>query len=284
MTNKTTVIALTLLLCCSAAMAMPPMGPPRSLLEPGQVAIGGEYGRLNTDLQAFGVVKEDQDPSASISWVCSYEKIKIKNLKSNMIFGTVAYGLCENWDVFARVGISDGKDDMYFVDCNGTKSNTISLDGDFGVAGGGGIRFTVCQAGDVTWGGICQMTYVKPGDTTFQITDSTTPTLSMAGTMEMSYLQVQAAFGPTVQFGDNMWLYGGPFVSFVDGDLDMNATWSEGTASGPVVGNTDLREESWIGAYCGAQWNPGDSTTIYVEGQMTADSWGIGIGAMLMFE
>ncbi len=95
----------------SVAPAGAPMGSPTAYLGAGNWGVGAEYGYGQMDLEASGTVAEVTGP-LDISWA---QHFKMDNLKSNMVFGTIAYGLMDTWDIFARLGATDAKDTIVAV-------------------------------------------------------------------------------------------------------------------------------------------------------------------------
>lgn len=269
------VVALALISTFSSvALALPPMGPPRATAGQDQWTVGVEYGRGEMDLEAWGDV---QTNVVSVVVNDDYTRYEIEGLESNMIFGIVSYGVQDNLDVFVRLGAADAADEIAEDPASGTGATYTGLDGGLGFGWGFGTRATFWQDGDVTWGALFQATWLDPDDSDIDLTGDP----AFTGTADFEWWEVQIAAGPTVQF-DDFRVYGGPFVHFVGGDLDI-----DGQDATPVVPGTtlttatqDLREESLFGGYVGAQWLMAGNATCNIEFQVTGDAWAVGVGAV----
>lgn len=287
MEKRTVLLALTFVVMCvcnPVVLAIAPMGPPRAILEEGQWAVGLEYGHSEMDLESFGSVTETQLLAGSVlTTASSYAKYKIENLASNMYFARLGVGAWENWDVFVRVGASDAQDEISEVLASGAPGTDQYKDFDAGTgfAWGFSTRATFYEQGDTTWGGLLQITWANPDSSS--ITNENDSTFS--GDVEISYWEVQVAIGPTVEF-DNFRIYGGPFLHFLKGDLDLNGRIDDppGVPDLIVVDTShDIREKSQIGGYAGAQFYTGQNSSLFTEFQFTDDAWGIGVGTIWKF-
>lgn len=270
--------------CNSDVTALSPMGPPRACLQEGQWAFGLEYGHNEMDLESFGPVKETQFLLGTpLTTVSSFAKYKIENFKSNMYLARLGVGTWENWDLFVRFGASDAQDEISEVLANGTPGTDQyrDYDGGNGFAWGFSTRATFYQDGDTTWGGLLQVTWANPDVSS--ITNENDSTFS--GDAEIDYWEVQIAIGPTVEF-DNFRVYGGPFLHFLNGDLTLNGQIDDppGVPDLIIVDTShDIREESQLGGYAGAQWYLGEDSSLYTEFQFTNDAWGVGVGTLWKF-
>lgn len=264
----------------SVAMAISPMGPPKATLQAGESHIGIEYEYSEMDLEAFGSVKVYNLADPPLLQSSEFRKYKIENLKSNMIMGRLGTGLWDNWDVFLRLGVSNAKGDVSEILANGTpkvNDQYKDYDGSFGFAWGAGTRATFYQEGNTSWGGIIQFTWANPDVSDIIETTDTTFT----GDAEIKYWEVQVAIGPTIEL-DTFRIYGGPFVQFVNGDLDIKG---RSTAGGEQFKDPDIdiHEKSQAGGYAGAQWYLAENSSLYTEVQFTGDAWGVGVGTVWKF-
>ena len=265
------------------AVAISPMGPPRAILEEGESSFGLEYGHSEMDLESFGTVKETQSLlGVPLTTVSSYTKYKIESLESNMFTGHMGFGAWENWNIFARFGIADAQGEISEVLADDTDGDQYrDFDGSHGFCLGIGTRATFYEEGDTTWGGLLQITWAKPdGSDIIDETDS-----DFSGDAEINYWEVQIAIGPTIEL-DTCRLYGGPFLHFVNGDLDLNGQIADppGVPDLIVVDSShDIREESQFGGYAGAQWYLGEDSSLFTEIQFTGDAWGVGVGTIWKF-
>jgi hypothetical protein len=222
------VVILTALALTGSALALAPMGPPTAGLKTGQFRVGVEYAYSNEDMKV-----EDE---------------KIDNVASNMIFGNLGYGIMDEWEAFGRVGVADTKaDDMFGV-------SGLNFDGDFKFAWGFGTKVTFLKQENLNWGALFQMTWLKSDDT-------------ISGyDFEVDFYEMQIAVGPTWKLNDTLSIYGGPFVHWIKGDVDV-----EGESG-------DLEEDSAYGGYVGVDAALADNTSLFGEFQLTGSGWAIGTG------
>jgi len=265
----------------SAVLALSPMGPPKAMLGQDQWAVGIDYANETMDLEASGTDRNiEHIPSLYIT--TRRGKYNIDDLKSNIVLGRVSYGISDNWDAFLRLGVADAECDIDQTYPDGALHQYSGFDGSFGFAWGLGTKVTIWEDENITWGGLLQMTWVEPGDSS--ISSIILPgNLNYSGTAEIKFWEVQLAIGPTWRLDDSFSIYGGPFLHFVNGDLDFS-----GQIVDPGVGidmefSGDLKEKSQFGGYVGAHLDVDVNTSCFVECQLTGDAWGIGIGAARKF-
>jgi hypothetical protein len=287
MEKRTISLALIFMVvgaCNSVVLALTPMGPPRASLQEGQWALGLEFEHNQMDLESFGPVKETQYLSGSVlTTTSSFAKYEINNLKSNMYLARLGVGTWENWDLFLRFGASGAQDEISEVLANGAAGTDQyrDYDGGLGFAWGFSTRATFYEQGDTTWGGLLQITWANPDSS--DITNENDSTFS--GDVEINYWEVQVAIGPTVEF-ENLRIYGGPFLHFLNGDLDLNGQIADppGVPDLIVVDTShDIREKSQLGGYAGAQWYLDANSSLFTEFQFTGDAWGVGVGTIWKF-
>ncbi len=272
------VIFMVLTFSSTIVLALPPLGPPRARLGQDEWAIGIEYGRSDMDLETWSDVTDIIAGTPQYD----YTKFKINGLESNMVFGKLAYGVDDNWDAFIRLGVVDGKDEIVEDPSagGGTAERYDGLDGGFGFAWGVGGAVTFWQEGDITWGALLQMTWLDPdsGDVDLR-SDS-----SFVGEADFDYWEVQIAAGPTVEL-ENFRLYGGPFLHFVGGDIDIDGlTETLNPGDTVVLRSQDIREKTLLGGFIGAEWPIVSDGLFNIELQATSDAWAVGLGAIWRFE
>jgi len=264
----------------SVALALPPMGPPRATAGQEQWTIGAEYGRGEMDLETSGDVRSVLDPGGLSLVTDDDTKYDIEGLESNMVFANLNYGVHDNWDVFVRLGAADAADDIKEDPSSGTGTTYTGMNGSLGFAWGIGTKATFWQDGDVTWGGLFQATWLDPDGSDVDLTGDP----AYSGDADLDFWEVQIAAGPTVEY-DNFRVYGGPFLHFVGGDLDISGqTVDLGPITTTMTASQDIEEQSIFGGYVGAQWLLAEDTTCSIELQVTGDAWAIGVGAIWTFE
>jgi hypothetical protein len=260
----------------SVVYALPPMGPPRAILEQDQWDIGVDGSYQEMDVRSWGKVTETQlVGGAPVLTTYGYAQYAIEDLESSMFLAKVGYGLSDNWDIFLRLGAADAEAKIVETQADGGAGSDYSgFDGSHGFAWGLGTRATFWREGDVSWGGLFQITWAEPDES--DISDSSDSDFS--GTAELDFWEIQAAVGPTWQ-SDDFRVYGGPFYHYVNGNVDIT-----GQTLNPISGlvmtvdsSGEIREESQFGGYAGAQWHMSKVASLGVEYQFTDDAWGVGI-------
>jgi hypothetical protein len=261
----------------SAVLALSPMGPPKASLGQDQWAIGIEYANETMDLESFGT---DKDIEYGPTYITTRKgKHNINDLKSNIVLGRVSYGISDNWDAFLRLGVADAQGDIEQTFTNAPSFEYRGFDGSYGFAWGFGTKVTIWEDEDVSWGGLLQMTWVEPGDSSISLEGDS----NYSGNAEIEFCEVQIAIGPTWRIEDNFSIYGGPFLHYVNGDLDFSGRTVELGSTIDMVSTGDIEEKSQFGGYIGASLDANERTSYFLECQFTGDAWGIGIGAARRF-
>jgi hypothetical protein len=277
-TGALTTVALAVTgVFVSVASAGAPMGIPAATAGEGRWAVGAQYGYERSDLDAFGRVKETFQNGSSFFWTQSF---RLDDVACNMVFATLRYGVGDNWDVFARLGAADARDALIIRPADSDSlEQQDNLDGGLGLAGGVGTSATFCRCGPWTFGGLAQVTWFHPGDSGFTVADPLIPDESWDGDVTLKYWQAQAALAAVYQV-DTWRLWAGPFLQFVRGDMDFSGTAVlAGAGSSAIRWTSDLQEPSQVGAQFGASWEFTKEWSLAVEGQITEDSWLVGVGA-----
>jgi len=280
MEKKIALLAVALIVVFvsnSVVLALVPMGPPKALLGQDRWDIGIEYANTTMDLEATGDVTEIW----AIPGGPFFEKVKhnINDLKSNIVLARAGYGINDDWDAFVRVGVVDAKDEIEQTYDDGDPSVTYKgFDGSFGLAWGFGTRATFWQDEEVSWGGLFQVTWLEPGDSSIDLAGDP----AFSGDAEIDIWEVQIAIGPTLRLDDNFRVYGGPFLHFVNGDLDISGETDIGFRVFTEA-EGDIEEKSQFGGYVGAHLDVDENTSCCIELQFTGDAWAIGLGAARRF-
>lgn len=263
---------LAMSLCATVAVGGAPMGPAVATLSEGQWSIGGEFAHEQMDMEASGRVT---DAVSDFFWTQEFE---IEDLASNMAFANLAYGVCDNWNVFVRAGAADASDDLTLPPADtGALEQQDGFDGDYGLALGVGTRATFCRWGPWSFGGLMQVTWFKPGESEFTIEDPFIPDETWSGDVELDYWQTQVSLAAAYE--TETWrIWGGPFLQFINGDMDFDGQVSIGEDSGALNWSSDLDEAAQIGGHVGGGVSLGEQWDLWAEGQMTGDSWLIGVG------
>jgi hypothetical protein len=256
-----------------------PMGPPIAILEEGQWTVGLDYGYAETDLRVHGTCL--QIPTEG-SPVYTAEEVDIRRLSTRVVTANLAYGICDNWDLFLRVGTTDAQDhvNVRTVPFGGT-AQQFNYDGGHGLAWGFGSRATFCHWGPWQFGGTMQVNWLDPGESNLAWSDPGDPNSSASGRMDIDLWQAQLALAATYQI-DMFRFWAGPFLQFVQGDFDRRGeTFTDGLGTGRFTCSGDIEETSQVGVHFGAIWEASDRVNCWVEGQYTSDSWVVGISAAI---
>jgi len=279
-----TLITISLIsIYASTSMAVVPIGPPRALLGEGEKGIGISLSHQSMNLSADGDYIEQQ-PAGRATGQADLD-LEIKDLVSDPVFATLNYGINQDWDIFVRIGVVNAKDEIE-VESNRpvaatrflNAGNEASLDSGHEFAWGFGSRATFYEDDSISWGGSFHMTWLDPEASSDTMTGLTGETATVD--LDLEYWEIVVAGGPTINLG-NYWIYGGPFLHFVRGDLDIDGTWRDtGIGPFPMDGSTDVEEESIIGGHVGAQWNQTEDLCWNAEVSFTGDAWGLAISGL----
>ncbi len=279
MKARTAFVSLCVYLAvgASSAWAGAPLGPTLPIIDKGQWAFGIEYAYEKIDLEADG-----RSVATIVDWTSQsyHQGFTIDSMKTNMLFGRIEYALCKDWEVFVRLGATDADADIEADDPGLvlTRGGQVGFDGSYGFAGGLGTRATLYQDGPWRIEGQAQVTWLDPDDSDFRIVHNQDEWVS--GSAKLDYMQTQIAL--TAVYRADIWsVWAGPFVQFIDGDLDLDARYVVGNDYGTVNSSLDMEETSQVGLSIGADCEVNRHLIAWVEGQITGDSWLISIGGIL---
>jgi hypothetical protein len=277
--------------CASAAFGDAPLGPPTADLDQGQFRVGAEYVYGETDLECdakSGVVRGT-----------------VEDLESNVVLGHLGYGMTKDWEACVRLGAGHAEFDMEdysFALPEAAQNQRLHFpdrrfDGDYEFAWSFGTKYTFWRQRDnFRWGVMFQMAWFDSDDS---VTGSVDQTLEAEGQeftiegdyamgVELEYYEVQIALGPTWQVTDGLCLYGGPFLLYVNGDMDvdLDGSFTVRDSGGGLIDEVplsvrqtdDLEQESAFGGFTGAQLDIAEHAEVFLEAQLTSDSWALGIG------
>ncbi len=239
----------------SAALAFDPMGPPtagqRGL---GRAGIGVEYVWSEMDVEAEGITSLDMLTDT------------IENFKVGKTYVNLGLGTSDGSEVFLRVGIGEADPDR--------GKNSENIGGYLGKSDesfllGGGAKFTLHRNENISWGLLTQMSWTEYDfDQRISTINGHSATLST----DAEFFEVQIAVGPTVDLSDALSVYGGPFLHFIGGELELDGT-IDGSDSKVT---SDLEQESILGGYIGLQLNLSQHTAMSAELQGTGAGYALG--------
>lgn len=241
----------------SAALAVVPMGPPVSGLSEGQYAAGLGYAYADLTVEVSGPIGGAGDAEL--------------DAQASLFYGCVGYGISDTWSAYVVLGMADAAADADSVPAGGS-----DFDGSSEFAFAVGTKRTLHDNGsDTKWGTVFQYATGSSEDTIATASNFANGNLVgvPAGTkVEADWYLIQLALGPAVQVNEDLCLYGGPFLAFLEGDV--RGKIGGATFEGEI-------EQAWeLGGYIGALINLGSGAGLSVEFLITGEAWGFGIGAM----
>ena len=241
----------------SATFALDPMGPPTAGLKQGQFQVGADYSYSITDLK----LRKGSWIEYLNGWFYDSgpaESFTLKDFKTNKIYASLGYGIADNWEAFLRLGGADATfGDSIWEDAEKFDSPT-----DFAI--GFGVKATFYEEDNLKIGGLFQTSWAAFHGK-LQAAHWTA-----ADSVNIDFTEIQIAIGPTYKLLEGVSIYGGPFLHFVDGDLDDK--FSEMTEEGVLTSKYSwaIRESSIFGGYIGVQFDVTENTSFNIGYQHTA--------------
>jgi hypothetical protein len=276
---RMTVVFLLAVMTYSPALAIAPLGPPTAGLEQGQKRVAFEYGYRKADLKASGFKVSAWSESGeftfgpfTIPWggadvsAVPTGSATISDAESNAFIANIGYGVIENWEVYALLGIADVQID--YVE----GAEDLAFDGNYRPYFGFGTKLTFRKEEPLSWGAMFQMDWTNSEEDDFFELD-----IFGSDNVEIQYYEIVVAVGPTYEMNEQLRIYGGPFFYLLDGDFKSEITNTMFYDSGSKI-SFDLEEDSQVGGYVGAEYDLVENAPLFVELQFTADSWGFGAG------
>jgi hypothetical protein len=247
----------------TAAFALAPMGPPVAGLPQGSHAVGIGYfhSDMNLEISGPGIGTSGGSGAAVLT-----------DVQSDLYYVGLGYGISDDWALYGGVGVANAE---FPADGSGAP-----FDGDDGFGFGIGTVKTLAEDGDIKWGILGQLTQgksednvtVAAGGQTFGNGNISSPLTAGRHEMKLEWYEVQVALGPAVPVCEGVCLYGGPFLHFLEGDLEIKGSRDE----------FELEQRLQLGAYIGALVSLGDpNASLKAEFLWTGEAWGIGIGASI---
>jgi len=258
-TGNIWLLNFIVMMSCSTAFALDPIGPPAAGLRQGQLKNGIEYSHSTMDvkllegdwIEYFDGVFNDSGRATPFT---------LKDFKTDKIYFNLGYGFTDNLDAFLRLGVTtaDFGDSIW--------QDTEKFDGDADLTIGAGIKATFYADDKLKIGGLLQASWAEY-DGELNASHWSTP-----DTVEINMAQVQIAVGPTYELNDNVSIYGGPFWHYTFGNLDVEV--NEEIGGGILNSNFswDIDDSSTFGAFVGTRIEINENTSFNIEYQHTADS------------
>lgn len=228
-------------LLSSSALALTPLGPPMSRLKHKQHSLEFVFASSEMDLEVSGYGLTETMPDT----------------ESTTYLVRAGYGVFDGCELYSLIGFSD--------------ISSEDFDGSSEVAWGFGAKFNVAETDTVTWGGLFQMLSISSDGS---VSGYVPGYGVVVADIDVQLFDIQIAFGPTYT-KEGLSIYGGPFLHFVDGDLDVS-----------VLGGTvtlDIEQISEFGGYVGTMFDLSESSSLFIEYQMTGDASAIAGGLVWRF-
>ena len=249
------VVTIGTMLMCTQVLAFDLMGPTTSRLkDSGKTSIAVEYFWSSMEIDAEGI--------STLGLISD----TINEFELNKITTKLALGMGRGSEIFFRVGVAYVAPDKN-GDWGGIPDHIRSSDEVLVL--GGGAKWTLYDGANFGWGLLTQVSWAEYD---FDGRSYSVGAHSVSLTPEFEIVEVQIATGPTLQLNEDMTIFGGPFLYFLNGDAGF-----KGTIDGsPTTVSADLDQESLLGGYIGTEFKLGQKAVLSVEVQTTSGSYGIG--------
>jgi hypothetical protein len=269
------VVMIVAGMCASSALAFGPYGPPQSTLEHGQWAFDIGYTEEEFDMVGCigwhgGYSYWDDVNSVwgdSTTYGGSEECFRVFDLETQAALASIEYGLCDNWDIFLRLGMAKANGDIGWRTGIPGYWYEESADFDWGFAWQVGTNFTICQNGPWTWGGRLQYGHADPdSDSWTYRTVDVNDVYSDTCSADVEMYEALAYIGPSYQPSDTWMLYSGIGWQCVRMTMDYDCDYLEILDGDPYYrdqesGRGKLKHYSVFGLFGGA-WMPNDRTRV----------------------
>lgn len=256
----------------SQAYSLDMMGPPAAGLQYGVFESGVEYTNSKMDLDLIEGTDVRYLDGYFYDWGEDVD-VTLKDLKINRTYVRLGYGIYDNAEVFVRLGGFNAR----FGDSIWEDSE--KFDSGSELAGGAGVKLTFYQEGNIKLGGLFQF---NTAEFDGQLNASYWPS---ADYVKVNMTEVQVALGASCECNENLTIYGGPFLHFVDGKLkdEYNTVDSETGGLFNRKYQWNIEQKSELGGYLGAQINFAESCSINLEYQLTSDASAFGMSFLFKF-
>lgn len=241
------VFAVVVLTVSGTVFGSSLMGPPMAQLGQDNWSVGADFSHSKEDWKLSG-----------FSFL---EPIKAKGARVNRLFANVGYGANDRLDLFFRLGGAEA--DVGKVD----ECSVVQYlnQGDWGIAAEGGFRLTLLKCKKSSWGILAQAGYAKLD---FDRKEFWVNCFDPYISAEARVMTAQIGAGPTIGLAKGVSLYGGPFVRFVRGQMDVDIDFY----GQRIQDSGRIREKDQFGLYGGLQADLSPLLAVQVEYQRVFDS------------
>ena len=261
--KRTIITSISLLLLTTTVFALDPLGPPMATPNKEQFIAGLEYLYSEMDLHA------DSLTVATPLGNLQFPSAELKAIKMNKFYLNILTMFDHNYDLFLRLGITDINPDKSKNQDN--LAGSIG-DSDSGFTFGGGLRTTLFQSADgkEKWGLLAQLSFAQCdfANKTYLVNGS--DVLISKTTLDM--FDIQIAAGPTYQISDKLSVYGGPFLHFVQGEIELSGKVNDTN----VKDSSEIEQLSKFGGFIGLSTDLAKNTKFNIEFQLTDDAQAAG--------
>ncbi len=256
----------------SEAFSLDVMGPPAAGTENGMFEAGIEYTNSKMDLEFHNGLYSEYIDGVFDNWGEALD-ITLRDLKINRTYAKFGYGFYNNAEVFLRLGGFNAK----FGDSIWEDSE--QFDSGPELAAGGGIKLTFFRNGKMKLGGLFQLN-TSHFDGRLEASH-----WAAADSVEINLTEAQLAAGASYACNEHLTIYGGPFLHFINGDISDEFSQVDSGTGGLLTSKYtwDIKQESALGGYIGAQMSFNENCSFNLEYQQTADASAFGIGLLLKF-
>ncbi len=270
----------------SVVLALDPMGPAAAELQKDQFSIGAEYSASRMDLKFNeGEITRIGYADGVLTSISSdpLHRYALTNLHMDKVWSKISYGVTDDWDVFLRLGTSDMEFDYDRMACANNECDVFplgqELNGDNGFAIGLGTKVTFHKEENIKWGGLFQISWCQSdGKDTGPLLAASSITgfgTNYSHSVDVDLVEIHVALGPDYRLTDNISVYGGPFLHFVDGDIKGRYYESGTTGGGTFIEyisdySYDIDQRTFFGGYLGMEMNLSKDVSVNIEYQHTA--------------
>jgi hypothetical protein len=252
------------------ALALDRMGQATAYLGEGQSEIGFDYAWSQTDFDVSGYRVHVYELLED-GWV-RYQDYETRSgritVDTHRAYAHLGYGLGDRVDAFLRLGGAqvDWQDNggMRLAVSGGLRSTLFEKE-----------RWKVGALGQIGWTRAC-----------FESVSRDPASIAPApSTGELSLYEIQIAAAATYRFSDRVAVYGGPFLYFASGQLDVARDVS-GLLAIPEIRDIsdtysyDVDETTRLGGYIGAECEISERLGLGIEYQHTADADAVTTGLL----
>jgi len=264
--KKLVVLGMLLGAVGTGAFAVGFIGTPTAGLDKGQWSIGGEYSYSSQDI--------DKATSKGVRGGAplAYE-LKSEDFNINRYYGVLSYGLTEDLEIIAKLGLADLKAEGKNISSPTPRWVGSNFDNDF--AWGLAAKHTFLRQEKVEWGVSAQTNWLNT-HWEHKGVDGDGPWKDES---DLDAYDLIVAAGPTIDL--DVWkLYGGLFYYYLDGEANTEGFEGDGET---YKGRSDLEADGNLGAFIGAQFDLSSNIAWTSEFSVKENGWGLGTGITFKF-